>query len=180
MEFMAMHSVADEGIGPYRVTNPGHFLFHKPHRVGLRKGDTFGLRPGSRLPAVVGHECDVRISTLARICVEPLPEGATQPREDPPGIVVLAEGMADWARVKLGAPLDYFMRPVVEPGARAALDFAAEMIYWERPDGGRVFNAGSVCAGRGFGNDPKFALLVKNVLHHFGVEPGAKRPEDRP
>jgi hypothetical protein len=46
------------------------------------------------------------------------------------------------------------------------------MIYWERPGGGRVFHAGTVSAGRGFGNDPRFGLLVKNVLDHFGVKPG--------
>jgi hypothetical protein len=42
------------------------------------------------------------------------------------------------------------------------------MIYRQRPDRGKVFNVGSICAGRGFVDDPKFGLLIKNVLHDFG------------
>jgi len=43
------------------------------------------------------------------------------------------------------------------------------MIYWERPDGGRVFNAGSIGAGWALVADEKFQRLLKNVLFHFGV-----------
>jgi hypothetical protein len=41
------------------------------------------------------------------------------------------------------------------------------MIYWERPQGGRVFNAGTVCASWVLGADPVFEGLLANVLHHF-------------
>ncbi len=114
----------------------------------------------------------MRISTLAKIAPRPLPEGAKEPVDDPPGIVLLAEGIADWPKVKGGAPYDYFQNAVAALPLRSAIGVAAEMIYWERSDGGRVFHAGTVSAGRGFGNDPKFALLIKNVLDHFGVKTG--------
>lgn len=166
LEFMSVFDVTSEGIGPYRVA-ADHPLFHQPHETGLGPGDPFGASPSGR-PELIGHEGDVRISTLARVCLQPLPEGAFHPTEDPPGIVLLAEGVADWNRVQ-GAPWDYFQRPVVAPPERTAIDVAAEMIYWERPDGGRVFHAGSVSAGHGFANDPRFALLVRNVLHRFGI-----------
>jgi len=146
-----------------------HPLFHTPHETGLKVGDAFGAAPSGR-PELIGHEGDVRISTLARVCLQPLPEGATHPTADPPGIELLAEGVADWTRVE-GAPWDYFQRPVVAPPQRTAIDVAAEMIYWERPEGGRVFHAGSVSAGHGFANDPRFGLLVRNVLHRFGIPP---------
>jgi N,N-dimethylformamidase len=177
LEYCSMHSVGDEAIGPYRAVDVDHFLFNKPHDVGLKKGDRLGgAAPGNGFPKIIGHEGDVRVSTLAKLAPRPLPEGATQPQADPPGIVLLAEGIADWPEVKAGAPYDYFQNAVTTERARSAIGVAAEMIYWERPEGGRVFHAGTVSAGRGFGNDPKFALLIKNVLHHFGVDEGQSGP----
>ncbi len=173
LEYCSMHSVGDEAIGPYRAVAADHFLFNKPHKVGLKQGDRFGgAPPGNGFPKIIGHEGDVRISTLAKIAPRPLPEGAKEPVDDPPGIVLLAEGIADWPKVKGGAPYDYFQNAVAALPLRSAIGVAAEMIYWERSDGGRVFHAGTVSAGRGFGNDPKFALLIKNVLDHFGVKTG--------
>ncbi|MFH1918779.1 MAG: hypothetical protein ABIP48_02685 [Planctomycetota bacterium] len=52
---------------------------------------------------------------------------------------------------------------------------AAELIYWERPAGGRVFRAGSIGAGWGLSADPKLQALMRNVLFHFGVKPGERR-----
>jgi hypothetical protein len=43
------------------------------------------------------------------------------------------------------------------------------MIYWERPEGGHVFNAGAVGASWVLGVDPAFERLLANVLHHFGI-----------
>jgi hypothetical protein len=48
------------------------------------------------------------------------------------------------------------------------------MIYWERPQGGRVFNAGVIGYGWTLHADPKLQALLRNVLHHFGV-PSPKR-----
>ena len=44
-----------------------------------------------------------------------------------------------------------------------------EMIYWERPQGGRVFH-GCIATGAGLSADSRFHALMRNVLHHFGVE----------
>jgi N,N-dimethylformamidase len=46
---------------------------------------------------------------------------------------------------------------------------AAEMIYWERPGGGRVFHAGSINAGSTLAACQKWSGLMQNVLSHFGV-----------
>ena len=43
------------------------------------------------------------------------------------------------------------------------------MIYWERPEGGKVFNAGSIAAGWALSSDLRFQKLMVNVLTHFGV-----------
>jgi hypothetical protein len=102
----------------------------------------------------------VRVSTLKRLLAKPPPEGAAHP-EDPPGIRLLAAGR-DWPG---SAPkFDIFLRPV-----QSALPLGGEVIYWERPDGGRVLNAGSIGAGWALLADERFQRLVANVLHHFGV-----------
>ena len=48
----------------------------------------------------------------------------------------------------------------------------AEIIYWERPEGGRVFHTGSIATAWGMYYDAPLSKLVKNVLHHFKVTPG--------
>ena len=47
------------------------------------------------------------------------------------------------------------------------VDRVAEVIYWERPDGGRVFNGGAIANSVALNYDPLFAGLVSNVLRHF-------------
>jgi N,N-dimethylformamidase len=81
---------------------------------------------------------------------------------DPAGITRLANGVIPW---KIGgAAFDYFFRPI-----KPKTDQGGELIYWERPEGGRVFNAGSIGAGWALVADPKFQGLLSNVLAHFGV-----------
>jgi N,N-dimethylformamidase len=58
------------------------------------------------------------------------------------------------------------MRPI-----QPKTDAGADMIYWERPGGGRVFNAGSIGAGWALNADSRFEKLLRNVLAHFGVRP---------
>ncbi|NQT15306.1 MAG: hypothetical protein HQ582_21295 [Planctomycetes bacterium] len=151
------------GIGPndfglYRVEKPEHFLFHQPEEVGLAEGDTFGGAPGGGLPRAVGHECDVRVSLLRELTTE-VPAGAELP-EEPEGIVTIANGV-----LPQYAGLDYFVRQIPMKDA-----VVANVIYWERPRGGRVFHTGSLGSGWGLSVDPKLQALVRNVLHHFGVE----------
>jgi hypothetical protein len=168
LEYMAVHAVGVEGVGPYLVRGADHPLLHHPHELDLKAGDKLGGSPHG-LPQLIGHEGDVRLSTLAKVLLSPVPPGATPPAEDPPGIVLLADGFCDWNKVTSGAPWDYLQRAVTADPQRTATHVSGEMIYWQRPAGGRVFHAGSVSAGRGFANDPKFGLLIKNVLHEFGV-----------
>jgi hypothetical protein len=154
-------------FGPFLVENPGHFLFRSPAAVGLERGAAFGQAPDGGLPRANGHEVDVRLSTLARLAAGPVPEGARMP-EDPPGIELLATGVVPWRLG--GAAFDFFFRPI-----KPSNDQGGEVIYWERPEGGRVFNAGSIGAGWGAWVDPKFQRLLQNVLAHFGV-PEPARP----
>ncbi|MFV1966062.1 MAG: N,N-dimethylformamidase beta subunit family domain-containing protein [Pirellulaceae bacterium] len=152
------------GIGPtdfglYRVEQPQHFLFHEPEAVAVEKGTLFGGAPNGGLPRSVGHECDIRLS-LHRQRTSEVPSGTTIPTE-PQGIVTLANGMLPRSN-----GMDYFMRPIQFDDG-----IVANMIYWERPQGGRVFHTGSLGSGWGLSADPEFQTLIRNVLAHFGVKP---------
>jgi hypothetical protein len=166
LEYVSLEPVGAPGVGPYKVRNPDHFLFRQPNDLKLQQGDSFADNPGHALPQPIGHEGDARVSTIAKFLVTPPPEGGTQPVEDPAGITLLADGFADPKRVAFA--WDYFQRPV--PADKLPpIPVAAEMIYWERPGGGRVFHAGSINAGSTLSKNPKWSLLMENVLHHFGV-----------
>ncbi|MFS2102527.1 LamG domain-containing protein [Variovorax sp. Varisp85] len=152
-----------DDFGVYHVELPAHALFNEPQPLGLGKGETFGHAPGGGLPRAIGHEWDLTLSTLAKM-TKCCPPGASLPVAQE-GIEVIAKGIR---RVpgKLDAYLDYYSRPT------ESLDgLSAEMIYWERPQGGRVFHAGAVGAAWVIGNDPLFGQLLGNVLHRFGVAP---------
>lgn len=153
-----------KNFGPYVATGTDHFLFHQPEETGLQPGERFGQAPGGGVPLANGHEFDLRLSTLASLQEMPTPPGAVMP-SDPPGIVPLANGIIPWKEG--GSAFDYFFRPI-----HPRTDQGGEMIYWERPEGGRVFNAGSIGSGWALSVDPKFQALMRNVLAHFGVRPG--------
>ena len=157
LDTLGWTGIAPNNFGLYHVERPDHFLFNNPQPVGLDKGDTFGGSPSGGVPKAVGHECDVRMSLLAEL-TESVPPGAVLPQETA-GIVTLANGI-----VPSYTAFDYFTRRINLENA-----VVANMIYWERPRGGRVFHAGSLGSGWGLSVDPKFQILVSNVLHHFGV-----------
>lgn len=46
----------------------------------------------------------------------------------------------------------------------------AEIIYWERPEGGKVFHTGSIATAWGLYHIKHISTLVKKVLHHYGVK----------
>jgi len=167
LEYCSMFGVGTPGAGPYKVSNPDHFLFRQPHDLKMAQGEPFCNTPGKALPQPIGHEGDVRVSTLAKFLVEPPPEGATAPTEDPAGMTLLAEGYADIQKIAFA--WDYFQR-WLPPGKAPLVPVAAEMIYWERPTGGRVFHAGSINAGSTLSADSRWTGLMHNVLHHFGVK----------
>jgi hypothetical protein len=149
-----------ENFGPYIVERADHFLFEG---CGLKNGDKFGHGLDGKLPLANGHEFDVRLSTLVALQEKLSPEGAHVP-PDPAGILRLANGVIPWK--KGGAAFDYFFR-----GIKPKTDQGGEMIYWERVDGGRVFNAGSIGSGWALLADARFQKLLANVLRHFGVQP---------
>lgn len=107
------------------------------------------------------HEMDIRLSTFAALQEQPTPPGAVLPT-DPSGMVRIANGIVPWKEG--GDPADYFGRSITPK-----TDQGGEMIYWEREDGGRVFNAATIGSGWVLHADPRWATLVRNVLHHFGV-----------
>jgi len=144
-------------FGVYHVETPDHFLYREPEPVGLAKDDTFGHAADGGLPRAVGHEWDVRVSRLVGITGR-VPAGADLPAE-PAGIVTLARGV----RAARHA-LDYFTA-----GSASADGTVADMIYWERAEGGKVFHAGAIGAGWALSADPKLQTLMRNVLHHFGI-----------
>lgn len=144
--------------GAYHTELPDHFLFTQPESVELAKTETFGHARDEAYPMSVGHEWDVRLSTLRKM-TRNVPAEAVLP-EEPPGITTLARGIR-----RGGGTLDYFTAPA------ASIDgVCAELIYWERPTGGRVFHAGSIAAGAVLSVDPKWQTVMRNVLHHFGVK----------
>jgi putative membrane-bound dehydrogenase-like protein len=140
---------------PYRVDQPDHFLFNQPHNIGLEKGETFGFI--SEDIGAVGHEFDVRLSTLQRATADPVIHGLVEPD----GIVTVASSHHQRSVLDFNAE-----------GHQARVgdeDTIAEIIYWERPEGGRVFHTGSIATAWGVYHDENLSKLVRNVLHHFGV-----------
>lgn len=161
LECSGWGDVESQSAGIYHVSMKDHFLFQTPERIDWSDGDTFGHSLGGKSHRAVGHEYDVRLSTLKKI-THSIPEGAHLPNEEPAGIVTLAQG-------KRGNPsaLDYFTQPTTTQDG-----ILAEMIYWERPQGGKIFHAGAIGAGWALSVDPKLQALIRNVLHNFGI----KRP----
>lgn len=151
--------------GVYHADLPDHFLMKEPEDASLSRDETFGHGPQKSQPWAVGHEWDVRVSTLAKV-TRNIPAGATLP-EEPEGIVTLARGVRPG-----GATLDYFTQNTSSQDG-----VCAEVIYWERPTGGRVFHAGTIAAGAVLSVDPKWQTVMRNVLHHFGAKPKQPQPK---
>ncbi|CAN5648252.1 hypothetical protein BH23PLA1_BH23PLA1_13450 [soil metagenome] len=150
-----------KNFGPYVVEQVDHPFFHEPEETGLQAGDRFGWAGEGQMPMANGHEFDVRLSTLASLQEVASPEGSEVPT-DPAGMVRLANGIIPWSEG--GSAFDYFFRPI-QPKS----DQGGEIIDWQRPEGGRVFNAGSIGSGWALHADPRWAALVRNALHQFGV-----------
>jgi N,N-dimethylformamidase len=150
-----------KNFGPYVATQTDHFLFHQPEETGLMAGDRFGMAPDHDFTLANGHEMDIRLSTIAALQEQPNPPGGSVP-PDPAGITQLANGIIPWKEG--GAAFDYFFRPI-----KPKNDQGGEMIWWERPEGGRVFNAGCIAGGWAVHADPRLQTLVRNVLHRFGI-----------
>lgn len=163
LECIGWWSPTPDSFGIFHAENTDHFLFHHPHQVGVGTGETFGHAPGGGSPHILGDEADARISTLRRLTKKPFPKGAMLP-EEPAGIVGLARGLRKAPAE--GIYFDYFGRLT-----KSDHGHSGDLIYWQRPDGGRVFNTGAIATGQALQADPKLEALLRNVLSHFGVEP---------
>ncbi|MFT5190240.1 MAG: N,N-dimethylformamidase [Verrucomicrobiales bacterium] len=140
---------------PYQVDLPDHFLFQGPHKLDLNQGDTFGFT--STGMGAVGHEYDVRLSTILRATNDPARKGLVEPE----GITTLASSHDKRNVLDFNAEVH---------GPRFGDDQTiAEIIYWERPQGGKVFHTGSIATAWSLYHDEALSQLTKNVLHHFGV-----------
>jgi hypothetical protein len=128
-------------FAPFTVTAPDHFLMQTPEPVPLENGTLIGTRSHDG-PAVSGYE------------VDGLPQAQGMPALDPKGLSVLGHA-------------DHGPRFVAHWGADRG--YGADLIYWERPAGGRVFNPGATNYAGALAVDPGIAALTRNVLHHMGV-----------
>lgn len=169
----AKGNMGANGRGAFHVPDAAHPLFSAPEPTGLAAGDRFGFDPENPDRHPIGHESDVRVSTLMKMALrQRLPRGVIAGLEDPEGITLLAEGrLGDDGRDETYR--DYFTHAVLPPAARRSDDSLCDVIHWKRPGGGEVFAAPSIGAGWTLGRCPQWSALLKNVLHHFGVSPSA-------
>ena len=158
LECIGWWPIDADHFGTYKTVNADHFLFRGPEAVGVREGETFGESPEGSPPRVGGHESDVRPSLIRAITKQV--QGEFTVPGDPPGIVPLAQVIDKKRR-----GIDYFGRwEPLEHG------IYAEMTYWDRPQGGKVFHTGCIAGGWALSADPKMQALMRNALHHFGVD----------
>ena len=54
-------------------------------------------------------------------------------------------------------------------GFGALPDHGADIVWWERPQGGRVFAAGSIGVSGSLVSDPGIGTLVRNVFRTMGI-----------
>ncbi|MGY8653013.1 MAG: PVC-type heme-binding CxxCH protein [Verrucomicrobiia bacterium] len=153
--------------GVYTATDKDHFLFNTPEKIDWSDRATFGHAAGGVFPRAGGHEGDARLSSFAAP-VESIPEFGFIP-EEPKGIETIAKIEKENSRAQ-----DYFARWVTAKKATLV-----DMIYWERPNGGRVFHAGAIAFGWTLDIDPKQAALMRNVLHKFDAAPTKPRPKKK-
>jgi N,N-dimethylformamidase len=168
VEFTGANSMSATSDGAFHVVDATHPFFHQPHETGLSKGDRFAFDASHPGRQPIGHETDVRVSTLMDFTrrLPPL-VGLPTDLKDPNGIHLLAVGRYG-SNGQLGAARDYAHR-VLPPNLRKVEDSLCDVIHWTRAEGGQVFAAPSIAAGWTLSACPKWDKLMKNVLDHFGV-----------
>jgi N,N-dimethylformamidase len=141
---LSTQGMIDDGtptsFAPLQVLRPDHFLFNRPERVPITPSGTIGER-GLNGPRASGYEFDASPQTIG-LTLEPMP-----------GAVTLASALGQRNIEWIGNDPYH----------------GADVIYWERPDGGQVVNAGSIAMTGALAVDPGVQALVRNALHHFGV-----------
>ncbi len=142
-----MQGMIDDGapasFSAFRVIAPDHFLLTQPERVPVSRFGTIGELCLNG-PKASGYEMD---ATPPVVGTGTLPEG----------MEVLASATG---------------QDLIEP-AGPVPDHGGDIVYWRRPGGGEVVNAGSIAVSGALAVDPGIGTLVRNVLAHFGVERAA-------
>jgi hypothetical protein len=124
------------------VVAPDHELFHRPEVVPISPRGTIGER-NLNGPRASGYEFDAVVQVVGY-------------RDQPvDGVTVLASALGQ--------------RNIEWVGR--ARDHGADLILWDRPDGGRVFSAGSIGFTGALVVDPGVRVLMRNVMAAFGVRP---------
>lgn len=168
VEFAGAGAMTAMTEGAFHVVDATHPFFHEPHESGVNNGDRFGFDPSRPNRQPIGHETDVRVSTLMEFTRRlPALAGLPTDLEDPAGIRLLAVGRFS-GDGRQGAVRDYAHR-VLPAALRSADDSLCDIIHWQRPGGGQVFAAPSIAAGWTLTVCPHWSALMKNVLHHFGA-----------
>jgi Concanavalin A-like lectin/glucanases superfamily len=130
----------------FSVLEPDHFLFQEPMPVPISSRGTIG-ETNLNGPRASGYEFDAT----------PQQDGLLD--EPLAGQVLLARAVAQ--------------RNIEWHGGQQ--HGGGDIAYWERPAGGRVFNAGSIGLTGALAVDPGIQQLVRNVLFHFGLRPDPER-----
>jgi|GEM_PF-389118 len=150
-----LESIGWNGLSPnatFVVTQANHPLFQAPEPISVQNGSLLGA------PLSVGHEFDVRVTTIQG--TPPVPPGYTPE---------LLASRQVWDTVDPNHPAPAYWNYDAQTAYAAADAPLSDMIYYSRSDGGRVFNIGSIAAGRGVATDPNMGALMRNVLHQFGL-----------
>ena len=149
----------------YSVEEPDHFLFNRPHKVGVNKGDLIGQPNAAKnFLGAVGHEYDARLSVLQDLETTGYLPPQFAALTEPQGMISLARC---YSTERKG--LDYAANGGVDKNIPTHV--ISDIIYWRRDDGGQVFNIGSVAGAWAVYKDEKMGLLLNNVLDHFGIKP---------
>jgi len=166
IEFAGAISMKATVRGAFHVVASTHTFLTSPIPTDLEKDQTFGFDP--QYPAIqpLGHETDVRLSSLMKVTQRgPLPSGFPTNLTEPLGITLIAEGRWN-SDGKVGSYRDYSQR-LVPSKQRDSSDSLCDMIHWKCSGGGEVFAAPSIAAGWTLDRCPKWSNILKNVLHHF-------------
>jgi hypothetical protein len=134
----------DLTLRSFQITQPGHFLFTTPNEIDMSDVAAFGTKS-------VGHEWDILYDEANLSSVVILGQSPASADPQNPDFI--------W---------NY------DVSANADLPYIASMMYWERPDGGLVFNIGSIASSRALfipdqnaDGQLRMSLLLANVLTYF-------------
>jgi hypothetical protein len=138
-------------VDPFVVSNTGHSFFRTPEPIGLGNGAAIGL------PVSVGHEYDVRLPSIPGSVSPPVPSNYD---------AVALAGCAVTTQTD-GAYWDYRTAEANKAGGGPLSEIVDFRL--PSPSTGRVLSIGSIAAGRGILGDANMSMLMRNVLHQFGV-----------